>query len=120
MNKFILSVRCAYQGIRYALATERNIRIHLLIFILVLIAALILEISKVEFLLILLISALNFSLELANTAIERLADKVSPEYNEQIGVVKDVMAGAVLASSIVAIIIGLCIFLEPLLKIFQR
>ena len=120
MNKFFISVRCAYHGIRYALATERNIRIHLLIFILVLIAALILEISKVEFLLILLISALNFSLELANTAIERLADKVSPEYNEQIGVVKDVMAGAVLVSSIFSIVIGVVIFLQPLLLFIQR
>jgi diacylglycerol kinase len=120
MNKFNISVRCAYHGIRYALATERNIRIHLLVFILVLIAAFIFEISKVEFLLILVISALNFSLELTNTAIERLADKVSPEYNEQIGVVKDVMAGAVLASSVVAIMMGLLIFFEPLLKIFQR
>ena len=90
------------------------------VFTLVLIAAFIFKISKAEFLVILAISAVNLSLELSNTAIERLADKVSPEYNEQIGVVKDVMAGAVLASSIVAIIIGLCIFLEPLLKIFQR
>jgi diacylglycerol kinase len=120
MNKFFISVRCAYHGIRYALATERNIRIHLLIFILVLIAALAFNISKIEFLLILLVSVVNFSLELANTAIERLADIVSPEYDEKIGVVKDVMAGAVLASSIIAILIGLFIFFEPLLKFFQR
>lgn len=87
---------------------------------LVLIASFILEISKIEFLLILGISAVLFSLELTNTAIERLADKVSPEYNVQIGMVKDVMAGAVLVSCIFAIIIGLVIFFEPLLKLFQR
>jgi len=120
MNKFLISVRCASNGIRYALTTERNIRVHLLVFILVLIASFILEISKIEFLLILGVSAVNFSLELTNTAIERLADKVSPEYNKQIGVVKDVMAGAVLISSIFAIIVGLIIFYEPLLKLFQQ
>lgn len=87
---------------------------------LVLIASFILEISKIEFLLILSISAVLFSLELTNTAIERLADKVSPEYNAQIGVVKDVMAGAVLVSGIFAILIGLVIFFEPLLKLFPR
>jgi len=119
MKNLFSSIRCAFNGIRYALATERNIRIHLIAFILVLIASFILEISKTDFLLILAISAVLFSLELTNTAIERLADKVSPEYDAQIGVVKDVMAGAVLVASIFAIIIGLFIFLAPLLQLFQ-
>ena len=120
MNKFLTSVRCASSGLRYALTTERNIRVHLFVFILVLVLSVVVEISKVEFLLVLAVSALNFSLELANTAIERLADQVSPEYNKQIGVVKDVMAGAVLVSSIFAVIIGLIIFYQPLLNFFQR
>jgi diacylglycerol kinase len=120
MKKFLNSVRCASSGLRYAFAAERNIRVHLLVFILVLISSIVLEISKFEFLLILAVSALNFSLELVNTAIERLADKVSPEYDKQIGVVKDVMAGAVLVSSIFAVIIGLIIFYQPLLNFFQR
>ena len=119
MKKFLNSVRCAFAGIRYALATERNIRIHLFVFVLVLIAAYALGISKFEFMLILGISAVNFSLELINTAIERLADKVSPEYCELIGVVKDVMAGAVLVSSLIAVVIGLMIFVEPLLRLLQ-
>jgi len=120
MKKFMSSLNCAGSGIGHALATERNMRVHLFVFMLALIAAYIFQISKVEFLLILGISAVTFSLELTNTAIERLADKVSPEYDEKIGVVKDVMAGAVLVSSIFAVIIGLFIFVEPLLKFFQR
>lgn len=90
------------------------------VFALVLIAAYILKISKAEFLVILAISAVNFSLEMVNTAIERLADKVSPQHDEQIAVVKDVMAGAVLVSSIFAIVIGVIIFYEPLLQLTQR
>ena len=93
-------------------------RVHLFIFVLVLAAAFMLEISRFELLLVLLVSALNFSLELCNTAIERLADKVSPVYDKQVGQVKDVMAGAVLVSSVFAIIIGVIVFLEPLLKLF--
>ena len=120
MNKLLSSVRCAYQGIRHALSTERNIRIHLFVFTLVLIAAYFFKISKVEFLVILAISAVNFSLELSNTAIERLADKVSPQYDKQIAVVKDVMAGAVLVSSIFAIVIGFVIFFGPLQQLIQR
>ena len=85
-----------------------------------LIAAYFFKISKVEFLVILAISAVNFSLELSNTAIERLADKVSPQYDKQIAVVKDVMAGAVLVSSIFAIVIGFVIFFGPLQQLIQR
>jgi len=92
----------------------------MIFFILAVIASIILEISKIEFLLILGISAVNFSLELTNTAIERLADKVSPEYNQQIGVIKDVMAGAVLVSSVFAVVMGVIIFFEPLLNLFQE
>ena len=119
MKKFIISLSCAAKGIRYALATERNIRVQLFTFILVLIASLLLQISRIEFLFVLGNSAVLFSLELCNTAIERLADKVSPEYNEQIGVIKDLMAGAVLVFSIFSIIIGVLIFFSPLLKLFQ-
>jgi diacylglycerol kinase len=120
MKKFLLSVRNASGGIRYAWATERNIKIHLFVFMFALSAAFFLEISRIEFLLLLAISALTISLELANTAVEHLADKVSPEYDIQIGLVKDLMAGAVLVSSVFAIIIGLFIFAEPLLKLLLR
>lgn len=117
LKKIVLSVRCASKGIRYVVATERNIRVHLIVFALVVMASMLLRIPRIEFLLVLAISALMISFELTNTAIERLADKVSPEYNAQIGIVKDIMAGAVLVSSIFAIIIGLIIFTEPLLKL---
>ena len=119
MNKFLASVACASKGIRHALATERNMRVHLFVFLLAVIAALVLEVSKIEFLLILGISALTFSLELTNTAIERLADKVSPVFNREIGLVKDVMAGAVLVASVFAVIIGFIIFIEPLMKLLN-
>ncbi len=120
MKKLSNSLRCAFSGIRYALATERNLCIHFFAFVLALLAAYFLNISRFEILIILLISAMTFSLELANTAIERLADKVSPQYDEKIGVIKDVMAGAVLVSSIFSIIIGLIIFVGPLLKFIQH
>lgn len=119
MKKILSSLRCAGKGIGYAAATERNFRVQLLIFVLVMIAAGVLDIAKIEVALMLAVSALLFSLELANTAIERLADKVSPQYDEQIGRVKDIMAGAVLVAAVFACVIGLVIFYEPLLKIFH-
>ena len=119
MMKFISSIGFAVKGIRYAVAKERNIRLQFFLFIMVLLAALLLQVSRADFLVILLVSAMLFSLELINTAVERLADIVSPEYNRKIGVVKDLMAGAVLVFSIFAMVIGLIIFIEPLLKLIQ-
>jgi diacylglycerol kinase len=120
MKKLISSIGFALKGIKYALATESNIRLQLLVFILVVIASMLLQISRIDFLLVLLVSAIIFSLELCNTAIERLADKVSPEYNEQIAVVKDLMAGAVLVFGIFSFAIGCIIFYQPLQKFFQQ
>ena len=120
MDKFLQSVVYAVNGIRYALRSERNMRVHLVVFCLAMLAAWLLKISTLEFLLILAMSALTFALELVNTAVERLADRVSPEQDEAIGQVKDMMAGAVLVSSIFSVIIGLVIFSGPLLKILSH
>lgn len=120
MNKFIASVRCAVNGIRYAMSGERNMRVHLAAFSLVMAAGLILQITRLEWLAIFCISALTFALELTNTAIERLADRVSPARDAMIGKVKDLMAGAVLVSVIFSVIIGLLIFYEPVLKLLSN
>jgi diacylglycerol kinase (ATP) len=53
--------------------------------------------------------------ETLNTAIERLADAVTLEPNENIGYAKDVAAGAVLAAAIISVVIGLTIFIPHLI-----
>jgi diacylglycerol kinase len=58
--------------------------------------------------------------EALNTAIERLADAVTLEPNENIGYAKDVAAGAVLAAAIISVVIGLTIFAPHLLRLFRR
>lgn len=120
MKNFLFSLRCAGRGIYLVLSSERNFRIQLLVFVLVVIAAVTLNVTQQDFVVLLLISAVIFSLELINSAIERLADKISPQYDQQIGVVKDMMAGAVLLASIFASVIGLIIFYAPLLKVLQQ
>lgn len=120
MKKFSVSVRHAFNGIRYAVASERNLKIQLAVLALAMAAAFALNIPGFEILVILGISALVLSLELVNTAIERLADRVTPEHDAQIRVVKDVAAGAVLLASIFAIIIGLGIFAEPFMQLLAK
>ena len=120
MNKMIQSMRCALKGILFALLHERNMRVHLAVFVLAISAAYLLKISRVDFLIIIAMSALVFSLELANTAIEQLADRVLPEQDFIIGRVKDLMAGAVLLASTFSLIIGFSIFYTPVLKLLSN
>ena len=74
-----------------------------------------LDISSFEWLIILLLFALVISLELINTAIERLSDVVQPEIDNRIGIIKDISAAAVLWTSLMALIAGILIFIPKIL-----
>lgn len=119
MKKFFNSVACAINGMSYTFTTERNIRVLLLIVIAEISAAIFLEIPKLELLLLLWIAAVLFALELVNTAVERLADRVTSQQDAQIGIVKDVMAGAVMIASLFATLIACVIFYQPVLTFLK-
>lgn len=55
--------------------------------------------------------------EIFNTVIEKFADFVEPNYNKEIGIIKDIAAGGVLATAILSLIVGLIIYLPYILKI---
>lgn len=109
--KMIKSFRDAFNGIGILIRSERNFQIHLVAFILVIAAGFYYNIGIRQFWIILLISALVFSLEAINTAIEKLCDEVTEERKESIRVIKDISAGAVLIAAIFAFFVGLTIFL---------
>lgn len=102
----------ALKGIYYGFRTQKNLRIQLLAFVLVLLAAIFSGFSIKEYMVILFCSAMVFSVEMLNTAIEVLVDMVSPGWNEKAGMVKDIAAGAVLIVSIAAAVIGAMLFLN--------
>lgn len=111
MRKFLLSFRYAANGIRLVFGHERNMNIHLLISAAVVICGFIFDISINEWLVCIACMALVISLELINSAIERLVNLVSPGQNRIAGEVKDIAAGAVLVASVLSAIIGLIIFI---------
>ena len=119
MKNFLAGLGHAIHGIRHAVAGERNLKIQLAAFVLALGAALLLRIPRLELLAVLGISALVLALELANTALERLADRVSSEPDARVGMAKDVMAGAVLLAAVFAVTIGLLVFVPPLLHLLR-
>jgi diacylglycerol kinase len=111
------SFRSAFSGIAMLLRYEHNARIHLFILIIVLLAGLFLRISSSDWIAIVFASGLVFISECFNTAVEYLSDVVSPEYNEKIKSAKDVAAAGVLISAIIAVIIGVIVFLPYLYKL---
>lgn len=106
-----------FNGILYTLKYERNMVIHFLVMILVIIAGVVFKITFVEWGVCFVLFALVLSLELMNTAIENVVDLVTEEKKTKAKVAKDASAGAVLVSAIFAVIIGISIFLPRLLEL---
>lgn len=110
MKRWLTSVGHGLRGIGYAARTQPNFRIQMAMLITVLAAGYWLEISAGEWLAIVLASGLVLTAELLNTGLEVLADTVHPERAEGIGRAKDVAAGGVLLSSVVAGVVGVIVF----------
>lgn len=119
-TKFLKNFLNAARGIAYLFKSQKNARIQLSIAIIAVIAGIILRINQCEWLAVLLCIALVLGLEAINTAIETLADKVHPGFDTKIGIVKDVAAGAVLISSLLAFIIGFIIFAPRLWNLIEN
>jgi len=114
-----ISFKHAWDGIKFAYKTQPNFRFHVFAFFSALILGIIFQISYIEFLAILLISGVVFSMEMINTALEAIGDEVAQgSYKDLIKVSKDVAAGGVLTSAISALVLAVVIFLPKMLRIF--
>lgn len=109
------SFKYAIQGIVSSFNSERNMKIHILIMLLVIIAGFLLKISTFEWIICIIIFALVVSGELFNTAIETIVDMIMPEINEKAKLAKDISAGAVLVLALASIVVGLIIFLPKII-----
>ncbi len=112
---WIQSANVAIEGIIYAVKTERHMRYHLFIAAAALILSLILNISRIEFIILSLAIVLVLVAEMLNTAIETTVDMVAESYHPLAKIAKDVAAGVVLLASIGALTLGYFI-LYPALK----
>jgi diacylglycerol kinase (ATP) len=119
MNKRIKSFGYAIKGIRLAVQSEINMRIHVFVMILVVFCGIFFNISVNEWLLCLLCFALVISTEMLNTSIEKIVNMISPQRNQIAGEIKDIAAGAVFVNAIVSVIIGLFIFIPKLFIFIQ-
>lgn len=118
MHRYLRSFVYALRGIGFALKSEKNFRFEIVSAVIAVIAALFLPLSGLERALIFLSIALVLALELANTAFERIMDILKPRIHPYARVIKDMMAGAVLLTTLTAIAIGIIIFLPHILTVF--
>ena len=112
---FFDSLFNSFQGMRHFFQNERNGKIQLAIAAVAIAAAALLGISAAEWLAVLVCVAMVIGMEMLNSALEQLCDKVESGYHPVIKTVKDVAAGAVLFTSIISVAIGVIIFLPKLL-----
>ena len=110
-KSFMNSLINALQGLQYLIKNERNFKIQGIIALVILIVGFVFHISTLDWLLLLIAMILVFICEAFNTALEVLCNKVESEYCKQIMVVKDIGAAAVTLASILAIFVGIYVFL---------
>ena len=113
-KKLINSFKYAIEGFISSFKTERNMKIHVLAMVVVVLLGVYLKLSITEWCFIALAIALVIGSELFNTAIETIVDMVSPEKNPKAKLAKDISAAAVLAFAIGATIIGAIIFIPKI------
>lgn len=108
------SIVFAVKGAKQLVTTEHSIMVQSIIVIIMIIAGYYFGINRYEWMMQILVFGLLLSIEGLNTAVEKIADFVHPDFHERIGFIKDIAAGAVFFAAITAIIIG-CIIYFPYL-----
>ncbi len=110
-RKRALAFKYAWQGLKAMLKYEHNARIHLVAAVVAIIAGVLFHISAMEWCVMVICIGLVISAESLNSAIEALADKITTDRDPLIGRAKDLGATAVTLLAVVAVVVGLMIFL---------
>ncbi|MFH1291900.1 MAG: diacylglycerol kinase [bacterium] len=119
IKRLLKSFKSAGRGIVYVFENEQNFRIQIFVGILVMTMAVGFPLRTWEMILMILLILMVLIMEILNTALEKLNDLLKPRLHHYVYVVKDIMAGGVLLTSLVALLIGLIIFIPYLVKLFK-
>ena len=118
IKKFLNSFTYPIKGLKYAYKNEQNLVVDVGVALLVIIFGFIFRVSTMEWAILALTIGLVISCELINTAIEAVVDLVTEDYHPLAKVAKDTSAAAVFIFAIVAVIVGIIIFLPKIINIF--
>ena len=112
----IKSVGFAVKGAYKLVTTEHSVMVQFSIMIIMIFAGFYFHISREEWMIQVLAFGLVLAVEGLNTAVEKIADFIHPEFHDRIGFIKDIAAGAVLFAAFSAIAVGALIYVP---KIFN-
>lgn len=112
------SMGFALKGAIKLITTEHSVMVQSSLAVLMIIAGFVFNITSVEWMFQILAFGLVLSVEGLNTAVEKIADFIHPEYHERIGFIKDIAAGAVFFAAMTAIAIGCIIYIPHVSKLF--
>ncbi len=119
-SNLFVSFKYAWAGLSYTFLTQRNFRIHVTVGSLAIALGIYLQVTRVEVAIIGLTIGAVLTMELLNTALESVVDlTVRQTYHELAKIAKDCAAGAVLVSSLAAVIVAGSLLLPPLLDRLQ-
>ena len=119
-NKGLLySFKYAFEGIYYGLKYNRNLRLHFIAAILVIIASIYFKVNAFEMGILGVMILLVICTEMINTAIEEMVDLIISEHRQQAKIAKDVSAGMVLLAAMGSIIVGFLVFVPHILKLLR-
>ena len=119
LRRLLKSFADAMCGLSHVFKSEQNFRIQVLLGFFVFIAAAYFPLHSWEVILLILLTLLVLLVEILNTAFEHFSDLLKPRLHHYVGVVKDIMAGAVLLTSVVAVAVGVIIFYPYLKNLFN-
>lgn len=109
------SVTFALQGAFKLITTEHSVMVQTSLAIIMIFSGFYFEINRYEWMIQTLAIGLVLGIEGLNTAVEKIADFIHPDYHERIGFIKDIAAGAVFFAALTAIAIGLMIYVPKFL-----
>ena len=118
LRKFIKSFTFAFEGLKLAIQVDQNVRFHIAIGVLIVIASYLLKVNKFELLFILFSIFFVLITEMVNTAIEEMTNLIIQEHRLEAKIAKDVAAASVLLSAVFAVIVGISILLPKLIELF--
>lgn len=117
VKRLLKSFRYAFKGIARVFREEQNIKIQTTVGLAVIFFAAICQVTRFEWLVLIIVITVVILMEILNSAVERVTDLLKPRLDIYVKEIKDIMAAAVMFSSISAVIIGIIIFAPRLIRL---
>lgn len=116
---FIDSVKNCLDGINYVLANEKNFVREIILGICAILMSYFLRISRIEWIIVILLINFVLIMELLNTALEKVVDLYTTKYNAIAKIVKDVASASVFLMSLFSAVIGFLIFMPYIIELLE-